>query len=57
MNWLAYNRGHDVRLQHATRPTKLPYLMYTNAEADGEMRDQLDPESLKYEITAHEITV
>lgn len=56
MNWLAYNRGHDVRLPHASRPTRLPYLMYTNAEADGEMRDQLDPESLKYAITAHEIT-
>jgi transglutaminase-like putative cysteine protease len=56
MNWLAYNMGHDVRLPHATRATKLPYLMYTNAEADGEMRDQLDPESLKYSITAREIT-
>ncbi|HEX7052556.1 MAG TPA: transglutaminase domain-containing protein [Burkholderiales bacterium] len=57
MNWLAYNMGHDVRLPHATRPTRLPYLMYTNAEADGEMRDQLDPASLRYEITAREITV
>jgi transglutaminase-like putative cysteine protease len=56
MNWLAYNKGHDVRLPHATRPTKLPYLMYTNAEADGEMRDQLDPQGLKYSITATEIT-
>jgi transglutaminase-like putative cysteine protease len=56
MNWLAYNMGHDVRLPYAARPTKLPYLMYTNAEADGEMRDQLDPESLKYSITAREIT-
>jgi transglutaminase-like putative cysteine protease len=55
MNYLAYNMGHDVRLPHATRATKLPYLMYTNAEADGEMRDQLDPESLKYAITAREI--
>jgi transglutaminase-like putative cysteine protease len=55
MNWLAYNMGHDVRLPNAARPVKLPYLMYTNAEADGEMRDQLDPESLKYTITAREI--
>ena len=55
MNYLAYNMGHDVHLPHATRATKLPYLMYTNAEADGEMRDQLDPESLKYAITAREI--
>jgi len=56
MNYLAYNMGHDVRLPNAARPTKLPYLMYTNAEADGEMRDQLDPDSLQYSITAREIT-
>jgi len=56
MNYLAYNMGHDVRLPYATRATKLPYLMYTNAEADGEMRDQMDPDSLQYSITAREIT-
>ena len=56
MNYLAYNMGHDVHLPHAARATKLPYLMYTNAEADGELRDQMDPESLKYSITAREIT-
>jgi transglutaminase-like putative cysteine protease len=56
MNWLAYNMGHDVRLPHATHAAKLPYLMYTNAEADGELRDQMDPESIKYSITAREIT-
>jgi len=56
MNYLAYNMGHDVRLPHATRAPKLPYLMYTNAEADGELRDQMDPESIKYSITAREIT-
>jgi transglutaminase-like putative cysteine protease len=55
MNYLAYNMGHDVQLPHATRRTQLPYLMYTNAEADGEIRDQLDPASLRYEITAREI--
>jgi len=57
MNWLAYNTGHDVRLPHATRAPKLPYLMYTNAEADGELRDELDPDSVKYTITAREIPV
>ena len=56
MNYLAYNMGHDVRLPHAAHATKLPYLMYTNAEADGELRDQLDPESLRYAISAREIT-
>jgi transglutaminase-like putative cysteine protease len=55
MNYLAYNMGHDVRLPHAAHPVKLPYLMYTNAEADRELRDQLDPDSLKYSITAREI--
>ena len=55
MNYLAYNMGHDVQLPHATRRTKLPYLMYTNAEADGELRDQLDPGSLRYDITAREL--
>ncbi|HET7198372.1 MAG TPA: transglutaminase-like domain-containing protein, partial [Burkholderiales bacterium] len=57
MNWLAYNMGHDVRLPNAARATKLPYLMYTNAEADGELRDQMDPDSLRYSITARELTV
>ena len=57
MNYLAYNMGHDVRLPHAARATQLPYLMYTNAEADGELRDQMDPDSLSYSITAREIAV
>ena len=57
MNWLAYNMGHDLKLPHATRAPKLPYLMYINAEADGEMRDQLEPDSVRYAITAREIKV
>jgi transglutaminase-like putative cysteine protease len=56
MNWLAYNTGHDVKLPHTKAP-KLPYLMYVNAEADGEMRDQLEPETVKYAISAREISV
>ena len=51
MNWLAYNMGHDVQLPGSKGP-KLPYLMYINAETGGEMRDQLDPDTLKYAITA-----
>ena len=54
MNWLAYNMGHDIQLPGA-RGGKLPYLMYINAESGGEMRDQLDPDSVKYSITAREI--
>ena len=54
MNWLAYNRGHDLKLPHSSGP-KLPYLMYINAEAGGEMLDQLDPDSIKYTITARAV--
>ena len=57
MNWLAYNMGHDVRLPHATRAPTLPYLMYINAEADGELRDQLEPDSVRYAISSREISV
>ena len=56
MNWLAYNMGHDVRLPNATKAPTLPFLMYINAEADGELRDQLEPDSVRYTITAREIT-
>ena len=54
MNWLAYNMGHDVKLPGSSAP-KLPYLMYVNAETGGEVRDQLDPDSLKYTITARPV--
>ena len=56
MNWLAYNMGHDVKLPNATKAPKLPYLMYINAESDGELRDQMEPDSVRYTITAREIT-
>ncbi len=51
MNWLAYNMGHDIKLPNSSGP-KIPYLMYINAESGGEARDPLDPDSLKYTITA-----
>ena len=57
MNWLAYNMGHDVKLPNATKAPQLPYLMYINAESDGELRDQMEPDSVRYTITAREITV
>jgi transglutaminase-like putative cysteine protease len=56
MNWLAYNMGHDVKLPNATKAPTLPFLMYINAEADGELRDQLEPDSVRYAITARELT-
>jgi transglutaminase-like putative cysteine protease len=55
MNWLAYNTGHDIALPGSSGP-KLPYLMYVNAETGGERRDQLEPDSVKYSITAREVT-
>jgi transglutaminase-like putative cysteine protease len=55
MNWLAYNTGHDIALPGSSGP-KLPYLMYVNAESGGERRDQLDPASVKYSITAREVS-
>lgn len=55
MNWVAYNMGHDVKLPGSKGP-KLPYLMYVNAETGGEMRDQLDPDTLKYTITARTVS-
>ena len=57
MNWLAYNMGHDVKLPHASKAPTLPFLMYINAEADGELRDQLEPDSVRYAITSKEISV
>jgi transglutaminase-like putative cysteine protease len=57
MNWLAYNMGHDVKLPNATKAPTLPFLMYINAEADGELRDQLEPDSVRYTITSREISV
>ena len=56
MNWVAYNTAHDVKLPNATKAPEKPFLMYVNAEADGEMRDELEPDSVRYTITAREIT-
>jgi len=54
MNWMAFNTAHDVTLPGSSGK-KLPYLMYVNAESGGEMRDQLDPPSVRYTITAKEV--
>ena len=56
MNWLAYNTAHDVKLPKATKAPQKPFLMYVNAESDGEMRDELEPDSVRYTITARELT-
>ncbi len=55
MNWLAYNFAHDVELPGSSGP-KVGFLMYPQAEVDGERLDSLDPDSFKYVITAKEIS-
>ena len=55
MNWLAYNFAHDVELPGSTGP-KVGFLMYPQAEVDGERLDALDPDSFKYVIKAKEIS-
>ena len=57
MNWLAYNTAHDVRLPNATQAPRKPFFMYVNAECDGELRDELEPDSVKYTISARELSV
>jgi transglutaminase-like putative cysteine protease len=55
MNWLAYNFAHDVELPGSTGP-KVGFLMYPQAEVDGERLDALDPDGFKYVIKAKEIS-
>ncbi len=53
-NWLAYNFAHDVALPGSQGP-KLPFLMYPQAETAAGRLDPLDPDNVKYTITAREI--
>jgi hypothetical protein len=55
MNWLAYNFAHDVELPGSAGP-KVGFLMYPQAEVEGERLDSLDPDSFKYVIKAKEIS-
>jgi transglutaminase-like putative cysteine protease len=55
MNWLAYNFAHDLALPGSSGP-KVGFLMYPQAEVDGERLDALEPDAFKYVITAKEIT-
>jgi transglutaminase-like putative cysteine protease len=55
MNWLAYNRAHDIVLPNSGGGPKLAYLMYPNGETGGTRLDQLDPDAFKYTITAREL--
>jgi transglutaminase-like putative cysteine protease len=55
MNWLAYNRAHDVSLPGSSGP-RLGFLMYPQAETSAGRLDSLDPDAFKYTITAKEVT-
>jgi len=54
-NWLAYNYAHDVALPEATQGGRLGFFMYPQAETARGRRDSLDPDSVRYTITAREI--
>jgi transglutaminase-like putative cysteine protease len=54
-NWLAYNFAHDIELPGSSGP-RLPFLMYPQAETASTRLDCLDFASLKYTITARELT-
>jgi len=54
MNWVAYNRAHDVKLPGSGGP-KIGYLMYPQCETGGRRVDSLDPDNFKYTITAKEV--
>ena len=53
-NWLAYNFAHDVTLP-GSAGDKLPFLMYPQVETAAGRLDCLDPDTVKYTITAREI--
>lgn len=56
MNWLAYNRAHDLVLPGASG-WKVPYFMYPDGQTARGRLDPLDPDKFKYAITAKELKV
>ena len=54
MNWLPYNRAHDLTLPGARGP-RLPFLMYPQAETASGRLDELDPDLFRYRITARPV--
>ena len=57
MNWLAYNRGHDVKFPGATGDWKAPYFMYPDGQTAKGRLDPLDPDKFQYTMTAKELKV
>jgi transglutaminase-like putative cysteine protease len=55
MNYLAFNRGHDLRLP-ASEGGPVDFFMYPQAETNGGLRkDCLDPQAFRYTITSREL--
>ena len=55
MNWMAYNYAHEVVLPGSSG-APLKFFMYPQAETAEGRLDSLDPENLRYSITAREIS-
>lgn len=56
MNWLAYNRAHDVQFPGATG-WSAPYFMYPDGQTAKGRLDPLDPDRFQYTMTAKELKV
>ena len=52
-NWIAYNDAHDVTLTDSNGKA-VPFLMYPQAEIDGQRLDPLDAETFSYTIEVAE---
>jgi transglutaminase-like putative cysteine protease len=53
-NYVAYNDGHDLALPGSDGPD-VGFLMYPQAEVDGERRDSLSPVDFTYDIRVERI--
>ncbi len=53
-NYAAYNDGHDIVLPGSVNGP-VPFLMYPQAEIDGERLDSLDPAGFVYTISSREL--
>jgi transglutaminase-like putative cysteine protease len=54
MNWLAYNRAHDLQFPGASG-WKVPYFMYPDGQNARGRLDPLEPDRFQYTITAKEL--
>jgi transglutaminase-like putative cysteine protease len=57
MNWLPYNRGHDVQFPGSSGGWKAPYFMYPDGQTARGRLDPLDPDSFQYTMSAKELKI